>query len=174
MVRCASKEMRSVPFWDRASRAAWQRLHNRGNARSGDDPMICPTCQGKPQQPPCMECGGTGFSHCCDGPPEQPAIRTNGICPDTKKTCTRSCYLSAPGYCHRIANPTRRPLIGHCACGSVLSAVTGDCVRGKHCPSVKGSYYDCGHWHDTFAEAQKCPSWINADENTRYYFRSRP
>lgn len=33
--------------------------------------MICPTCQGKPQFPPCMECGGSGFSHCCDGPPEQ-------------------------------------------------------------------------------------------------------
>jgi hypothetical protein len=22
-----------------------------------------------------------------------------------------------------------------CSCGSVLSAVTGDCVRGKHCPA---------------------------------------
>lgn len=38
--------------------------------------MICPTCQGKPQHPPCMECGGSGFSHCCDGPPEQPAACT--------------------------------------------------------------------------------------------------
>lgn len=33
--------------------------------------MICPVCQGKPSFPPCMECGGSGFSHCCDGPPEQ-------------------------------------------------------------------------------------------------------
>lgn len=68
--------------------------------------MICPTCQSKPQHPPCQECGGTGFSHCCDGPPEQPELRG--------------------------------PLIGHCDCGSVLSAVTGDCVRGKHCPKAKG------------------------------------
>ena len=27
------------------------------------------------------------------------------------------------------------PTIGHCECGSVLSAVTGDCVRGQHCPA---------------------------------------
>lgn len=27
----------------------------------------------------------------------------------------------------------RDPTIGHCSCGSVLSAVTGDCVRGIHC-----------------------------------------
>lgn len=33
-----------------------------------------------------------------------------------------------------LAHKRRRgPTIGHCACGAVLSAVTGNCVRGAHC-----------------------------------------
>jgi hypothetical protein len=35
------------------------------------------------------------------------------------------------------STPRRGPLIGLCGCGAVLSAVTGDCVRGCHCPEAK-------------------------------------
>lgn len=30
--------------------------------------MICPVCHGqKTDGPPCPECGGCGFAHCCEG-----------------------------------------------------------------------------------------------------------
>ena len=34
--------------------------------------MICGGCFGR--DPTCRECGGTGFVHCCDGPPKQPGL----------------------------------------------------------------------------------------------------
>ena len=72
----------------------------------------------------------------CVGQGYRVTTRRNGervlMSPDGSWFDARNITKTGLDYAETITEQ-RGPLIGHCACGAVLSAVTGDCVRGAHC-----------------------------------------
>ena len=59
--------------------------------------MLCSSCHGQHfvirggQMVPCMECGGVGEIHCCDGLTAQPDDPPDA-CPDRPPQDTPTCY----------------------------------------------------------------------------------
>jgi hypothetical protein len=68
-----------------------------------------------------MECGGSGFSHCCDGPPEQPAdppaYKIGDIVPSQFRNCGGSYGLEYP---YIFANVAGQYIIWHRHSGEVV------------------------------------------------------